>query len=98
MEQTSKGFLPAGSLFFLPMAGSLILTHNLQSDTIKDEHTRIVGSQELGRANLWGRPTARYASNETSGQSGHQPGGEPLGFAACSNAYLERDQSLVSLA
>ena len=43
----------------------------------KDEHTRLVGSQELGRANLWGRPTARYASKETSGPSGHQPGGEP---------------------
>ncbi|HYU73375.1 MAG TPA: transposase [Ktedonobacteraceae bacterium] len=34
-------------------------THMLQSDTIKDEHTSIVGSQELGRANLWGRPTPR---------------------------------------
>src|SRR6266496_4198328 len=25
----------------------------------QDEHTSIVGSQELGRANLWGRPTPR---------------------------------------
>src|SRR2546430_2326979 len=76
----------------------LILTHMLQSDTIKDEHTRLVGSQELGRANLWERPTARSASNETSCPSGHQSGRESPGFSACSNAHLERDQSGVSLA
>jgi hypothetical protein len=35
------------------VALALILIHILQSDTIKDEHTRLVGSQELGRANLW---------------------------------------------
>jgi hypothetical protein len=81
-----------------PVFSSLILTHMLQSDKKKDEHTRRVGPQELGRANLWGCPTARYASNETSGTSGHQPGGEPLGVSACSNAHLERDQSVVSFA
>src|SRR6266566_2080839 len=32
------------------MRKRLILTHILQSDTIKDEYTRLVGSQELGRA------------------------------------------------
>src|SRR5258708_38633688 len=60
----------------------LILTHNLQSATIQDEHTRLVGSQELGRANLWERPTPRYASHETRGTSGKPPGGEALGFLA----------------
>src|SRR5712691_11642973 len=39
-----------------PRASALILTHILQSDTLQDEHTRRVGSQELGRANLWGCP------------------------------------------
>src|SRR5260221_7412125 len=63
----------------VPLPKGLILTHILQSDKIKDEHTRSVGSQELGRANLWERPTAGYASHETSGPSGQQPGGEPLG-------------------
>src|SRR5947209_18361465 len=53
--------------------------------------------EKLGRANLWERPTARYPSNETSGKSGHQAGGEPLGISANSNAHLERDQSLVSV-
>ncbi len=41
-----------------PSPKGLILTHIFQSDRIKDEHTRLVGSQELGRANLWERPTA----------------------------------------
>jgi hypothetical protein len=81
-----------------PRFESLILTHMLQSDTIQDEHTRSVGSQELGRANLWGCPTARYASNETYGSSGQPHGRESFGFAARSNADLERDQSLVSFA
>src|SRR5947209_997987 len=76
----------------------LILTHMFQSETRKDEHTRSVGRQKLGRANLWERPPARYASNETSGKSGHQPGGEPFGFSASSHAHLERDQSVVSVA
>ncbi len=52
----------------------------------------------LGRADLWESPTARFASNQTSGQSGQQHGGESSGFAANSNAHLERDQSLVSFA
>src|SRR5258708_18685929 len=51
-------------------------------------HTSLVGSQELGRANLWACPTACYASHETRGTSGQQLGGEPLGFAARSNAHL----------
>ena len=82
---------------FIPMLERLILTHMFQSATRKDEHTRSVGPQKLGRANLWERPPARYPSNETSGKSGHQPGGEPLGISANSNAHLERDQSLVSV-
>src|SRR5713226_9687333 len=80
----------------LPRIECLILTHNLQSDRIKDEHPRSVGPQMLGRADLWESPTARYASHETSGPSGHKHGRESFGFAACSNAHLERDQSLVS--
>jgi len=35
------------------VALAVILMHIWQSDTIKDEHKRPVGSQELGRANLW---------------------------------------------
>src|SRR5437016_3362993 len=56
--------LSMGSLFIGmwqgdPRHSCLILTHIFPSDTIKDEHTSSVGSQELGRANLWGRPTPR---------------------------------------
>jgi len=83
--------LSADSRPFIPYLKSLILTHILQSDKIKDEDTRIVGSQELGRANLWGCPTAWYTSHETSGPSGQQAGGEPPGVLACSDADLERD-------
>ncbi len=70
----------------------------LPSDTLQDEHTRRVGPQELGRANLWGRPTARSASNQTYASSGHPHGRESFGVAARSHADLERDQSLVSFA
>src|SRR6266487_24584 len=82
----------------IPRLKDLILTRIFPSDKIKDEYTRLVGSQELGRANLWGRPTARSAWHETSDSSEKPPGGESLGFAARSTAHLERDQSLVSFA
>ena len=45
-------------LLTTPPAQALILTHILSSDKIKDEHTRNVGSQELGRTNLWERAPA----------------------------------------
>src|SRR6266404_5541287 len=58
MEQDSNAQAPNKDSAFLPAPEGLILTHNLQSDRIKDEHTRIVEPQELGRANVWGCPTA----------------------------------------
>jgi hypothetical protein len=81
-----------------PRPKGLILPPILQTDTIPDEHTRRVGSQELGRATLWECPTARSASHETRGQSGHQAGRESPGVFACSHAHLERKQGLVSFA
>lgn len=42
-------------------------------------HTRGVGPQELGRADLWRRPTARSASNTTCSQTATNLAENPLG-------------------
>jgi hypothetical protein len=41
-----------------PCLLSLLLPHLFQSESILDEHTRIGGFSELGRANWWGCPPA----------------------------------------
>jgi class 3 adenylate cyclase len=48
--------LPEGVRY--PIAKALILTHILQSVRIPYDSTSSVGSQELGRANLWPRSPA----------------------------------------
>jgi len=53
MEQTSKGFLPAGSHFSLPMAGSLILTHILQTEVKNKMSARKQGFAKRASLSRW---------------------------------------------
>ena len=62
-----------------PCASDLILTHILPSDTIQDEHTRTVGPQELGRANLWGVQLHDLRRTRRTVQAASSMAANPLG-------------------